>query len=172
MLTTTTALLATSLTCASKHHLLLCGGCGSVYSLPRKHLEFSEESRYTLNLDDSRDSNCILVHDNMVFAYITYLRTYIHTAAMAILASLSLSLSLSPAILYASVVILGLALLWVGGKIVWLFLRGKGFFHYLHLKRVDRVTARVGPHTHTHTHPHTHTHTHTHTHRIWATQGR
>ncbi|CAI7999577.1 Heparan-alpha-glucosaminide N-acetyltransferase, partial [Geodia barretti] len=60
--------------------------------------------------------------------------------------SLSLSLlSLSPslpAILYAAVGILGLALVWGAAKILWLVLRDRGCFHYLHFKSVDRVTAR------------------------------
>jgi heparan-alpha-glucosaminide N-acetyltransferase len=84
----------------------------------KKHHYFSEHSQYVLNLD-SDTRNCSLEHQNMVSSYTTYLP-----------------------ILYAAVGILGLALVWGVTKVLWLVLRDKGCFHYLHFKSVDRVTAR------------------------------
>ena len=55
-----------------------------------------------------------------------------------------------PAILYASVCIVVLAVLWGLGTLVWRFLKDRRCAHYLHVKRVDRVTARVSWHGHVH----------------------
>jgi heparan-alpha-glucosaminide N-acetyltransferase len=45
-------------------------------------------------------------------------------------------------ILYAVVAILCVAVVWGVGKVAWWYVKDRGFLHYLHLTRVDRVTAR------------------------------
>jgi heparan-alpha-glucosaminide N-acetyltransferase len=84
----------------------------------RKHHQFTEHSRYSLTLGPE-NGNWTFEHSNMVSGYFVYLP-----------------------ILYAAVAILCVALAWAVGKVLWLVLKDRGCFHNLHIKRVDRVTAR------------------------------
>ena len=131
-----------------------------LFSIASQHRKFVEHSRFALTI---LDGNCTMEHRNMVSEDVVYLRKLLSFLFLCFLplfhlpsshpvalfpsfpfSSFPPSLPLSlPAILYAVVAILCVAVVWGVGKVVWWYMKDRGFLHYLHLTRVDRVTARV-----------------------------